>query len=176
MSIMNVIEFLVRDVNYIFDDVRTFARLRLTCKLIRSLVDAADVRFTVDKSTPKVNIIVEVDVRGNKYYSMRSWSGYDTLFTSYVYKLHEDRIYKFTYNTLIAICQKKNGKKHGYCCSVSTTPRSGREITVIKQYENGVRLEGSIANLTEFGYRDMNGEILYSNGHLSHWLKSVPEC
>jgi hypothetical protein len=98
----------------VFDDVKTFARLRLTCRSICRLVDAADVRFTIVKHAYSRII---VDVRGVKY--ERIWRDGEKEQVG-TYKMVGAVCHCYYDNgSLRSTCTYKNGKKEGihasYC-------------------------------------------------------------
>jgi hypothetical protein len=162
---MNILEFLVRDVNYVFNDVKTFARLRLACKLIRSLVDAADVRFIIIGKTSRT----QVDVRGSKYYTIQSNIDNRIVVRYYTYTSCNGLTYKYEGVNVVAIFQTKNGKKHGYYCMVC-----GKCIYAIDQYDNGKLISATARQLIDGYYTDEDANIIHPKGYLSHWLHNVP--
>jgi hypothetical protein len=176
---MNILEFLVRDVSYVFDDVRTFARLRLTCKLIRSLVDAANVRFTIVKVKGEFKGITEyiqVDVRGSKYHLECVITNYHYRCDShYGYIVKDGLVYKHNYKNVVAIYQRKDGKKHGYYCTVRASYGNDHfYILDIDQYNRGERISHTTLNDSIKGYWDVYMKVIYPEGYLSHWLHDAP--
>jgi hypothetical protein len=119
---MNILEFLVRDVSYIFDDVKTFARLRQVCRLLRKQVDVADVRFTIVKTTNRfreVTKYIQVDVKGFKHHVKHVTLVDDRKVESYYgYITKDGLIYKHDYKNIVAIFEKRNRQRQGYYCTV----------------------------------------------------------
>jgi hypothetical protein len=115
----------------------------------------------------------EVNVRGFKYRKHVRFGAVVDLHYGYI--LHNELVYEHNYKNIIAIFQKRDGRKHGYYCVVRTLHVRRPCITDIKRYDNGKCVSyTSNIGFADGYYRDEGSYIVYPENYLFHWLHDAP--
>jgi hypothetical protein len=172
---MNVLAFIIRDVNYVFNDVKTFARLRQVSKLIYRLVCAANIRFTIEKQRSGTDVVTVVDVQGNKYYSTYTLDIMDHIVINrFAYRTLGECRYKYYNDKLDVICYRTKVDDREYRCHVYPSTSSGMQIT-IREYKNGKRTNRDEVDLAPHDtYTDHDNRVVYEHSYMLKWMADAP--